>query len=305
MHDRVRLWLGHHAAILMPDQAHRLETSIAWFTEHYQSCDICPENCQVNRLSGQTGLCGLGTGGRVYKEFIHFGEEPEVSPSHIVYLSGCNFRCRYCSDLEQVLRPGEVPETDPQWLAERVEVRLEQGARTLTFVGGSPDVQPLFILDVLARLSKPVTVVWNSNLWLNSESLEQLVHIADWFIPDVKYGPGRCDEQNSGVSNTLERLLVNLNTLKQHGVEVIVRHLLLPGHQECCTEPIMEQLAGAWPGLRVNLMTAYRPFALWGEDGALGRPLSMERAEERVQRVQELWGATLALRQDGQPLVQS
>jgi putative pyruvate formate lyase activating enzyme len=287
----------------MAAREHSIASSIAWFAERYGCCDICPENCRVDRNLGHFGLCGLGTEGRVYKEFVHFGEEPEVSPTHIIYLSGCNFRCRYCSDLDQVLRPREISETDPDWLAARIEVRRAQGARTVTFVGGTPDVQPLFILQVLSKLKAGIPIVWNSNLWLTRESLEQLTPFVDWFIPDVKYGPGHCDQQNSGASNTLDTLLANLGVLKENDVEVIVRHLLLPGHQECCTEPIMERLAKLWPGLRVNLMTAYRPFGLWNEEGALGSPLPLQQAEERVLRVQEQWGSSLALRKDGQALV--
>jgi len=280
-----------------------IQGALAWFKERYDRCDICPERCFVNRNDGKLGLCRLGTEGRVYKEFIHVGEEPEVCPTHVVYLAGCNFRCRYCSDLEQVLHPEGTPSTQAQWLASRIELRRSQGAKTVTFVGGSPDVQPHFVLDALSRVSQPVSVVWNSNLWLTEDSLERLIPFVDWFIPDVKYGFADCDVAQSGVQGSLEVLSRNLSLLKQHPVQVIARHLLLPGHLECCSEPVLEELARIWPGLRLNLMTAYRPFALWNEPSPLGKPLSTKEAKRVVKHLHERWSSSLDLRVDGRPLV--
>jgi putative pyruvate formate lyase activating enzyme len=41
--------------------------------------------------------------------------------------------------------------------------------------------------------------------------------------------------------------------------EVMVRHLVLPGHLECCTRPIMEWVSRNMPGVYFNLMFQYRP----------------------------------------------
>ncbi|HRE91284.1 MAG TPA: hypothetical protein PK095_19355, partial [Myxococcota bacterium] len=49
------------------------------------------------RKGAPGGTCGLGAGARIYKEYIHFGEERRLLPSHTIYFTGCSFRCAFCS----------------------------------------------------------------------------------------------------------------------------------------------------------------------------------------------------------------
>jgi putative pyruvate formate lyase activating enzyme len=41
--------------------------------------------------------------------------------------------------------------------------------------------------------------------------------------------------------------------------DVIVRHLLLPGHEDCCTRPTLEWLAAELPQVKVSLRANYVP----------------------------------------------
>ena len=41
--------------------------------------------------------------------------------------------------------------------------------------------------------------------------------------------------------------------------ELIVRHLLMPGHVECCWRPVAEWLAENLPGVKVNLRAGFWP----------------------------------------------
>ena len=41
--------------------------------------------------------------------------------------------------------------------------------------------------------------------------------------------------------------------------ELIVRHLLMPGHLECCWRPVAEWLAENLPGVKVNLRSGFWP----------------------------------------------
>ncbi len=281
--------------------AQELQRRIQVYEALYTRCAICPENCLVDRASGELGRCRLGVEGRVYKEFVHFGEEPENTPTHAIYLAGCNFRCTYCSDLPWVETPESVEVTDPDWLAERIQLRVSQGAQSVTFVGGTPDVQPLFVLQSLLQAQVSVPVVWNSNLWLSRQSLELLDGVVDVFVPDFKYGPGNCDQKLSGTSNTFRHLSDCLGDLKARDARVIVRHLLLPGHTSCCTRPVLDQLSRIWPAVRLNLMTAYRPFALVGQDGPMGAPATRKQTEPVLAALLAEFGDRLAITVDGKP----
>ncbi|MHA1390503.1 MAG: radical SAM protein, partial [Candidatus Thorarchaeota archaeon] len=41
--------------------------------------------------------------------------------------------------------------------------------------------------------------------------------------------------------------------------EVIIRHLVMPNHLECCTIPILEWVVENMPNCIVNIMGQYRP----------------------------------------------
>ena len=40
---------------------------------------------------------------------------------------------------------------------------------------------------------------------------------------------------------------------------MIIRHLVLPGHVDCCTKPVLEWIAENCPRALVNIMDQYRP----------------------------------------------
>ena len=286
----------------MPINRDEIDRRILQLEESYRDCHICPERCGVNRESSILGTCGLGTEGRVYKEFLHFGEEPEISPTHAIYLAGCNFRCRYCSDLKEVTAPTTVAPTDELWLGQQIHERKKQGARTVSFVGGSPDVQPLFVLRVLRDAPRDLPVVWNSNLWLTSETLDMLRGVVDIFVSDLKYGPGNCDRKLSSVDRSFQVILELLQQIQRTKAQIMVRHLLLPGHEACCTLPILEALAERLPGTYINLMTGYRPFQLHGRKGPLGKRLSTSEAQRTLEIATKRFGDSLTLRKDGHPL---
>jgi putative pyruvate formate lyase activating enzyme len=66
----------------------------------------------------------------------------------------------------------------------------------------------------------------------------------------------------------------------EHG-ELIIRVLVLPGHNECCTRPILQWIhdnLGPWT--RVNLMFQYRPEWRARERPELSRRLTSEEIEE-------------------------
>ena len=136
----------------------RLAAALAWAEDRYAACDVCAEGCGVNRLTGERGHCGLGEQGRVYKEYLHLGEERSLLPSHTIYLSGCNLRCVFCSDLGPVTQPqSHGVSVSPQALAQRIAERRGEGARNVNFVVGLPDVNVLYILRTLSHCPRTHT----------------------------------------------------------------------------------------------------------------------------------------------------
>ena len=64
--------------------------------QHYRRCMLCEHRCGANRLVGQTGPCKAGPVARLFRHRVEYGEELDLVPSHLFYLSGCDLRCVFC-----------------------------------------------------------------------------------------------------------------------------------------------------------------------------------------------------------------
>ena len=266
----------------------RLDKAFAWATSHYRQCDVCAERCHVDRLSGQRGRCGLGAEARVYKEYLHLGEEERLVPSHAVFMTGCNMRCGFCTDMAQVRNPeahGVVVE--PEILAQRIATRRSEGAKNVQFVGGLPDVNVRYILEVLRHCPEDTSVVWNTNLWTTEEALSTLRGIVSTWLIDLKFGNDACGRVLGGVSQYHQTVMGLLPLLERSG-EVIVRHLLMPGHLECCTKPALTALRASHPSFALNVMTGYLPMGLGAASGPMSHSLSSEEVREGIAFAKQL-----------------
>jgi putative pyruvate formate lyase activating enzyme len=256
-------------------------------------CTLCALNCRVDRLAGPAGACGLGAGLRPYLDFIHEGEEPEISPTHAILLAGCNYRCGYCSDWAHVAEPLRAAEVEPAELARAIDARRRAGAASLSWIGGEPGVNLPAILEVLARATVSTPVVWNSNMHSTAEVQDLLEGIVDAYVADWKHGSEACAREVARVPDYLAVVPPAIARAAREAF-TIVRHLVIPGHVECCTLPSLERIARELPGVRVNLMAQFRPNANVA-GSALDRRPGSEELERARARAREL-GLDLAAR---------
>ena len=276
-----------------------LSRALDWARERYADCDVCATGCRVNRHAGELGHCGLGVQGRVYKEYLHLGEERTLVPSHAVYLAGCNLRCVFCSDWDPVIHPDRHGALlSPIELAARIAQRRREGARNVNFVGGLPDVNVLYILETLTHCPSDTHVVWNTNLWTTEEAIDHLTGVVGTWLADLKFGSDACGRRLAGVEGYTERLHRLLPRVARSG-ELLVRHLLMPGHLECCTRPALEWLRANVPGATVNLMTGYHPFSLKGASGAMSSQLTAQELKRSVDLFESMGFPSAMI--DGQP----
>jgi putative pyruvate formate lyase activating enzyme len=189
------------------------------------------------------------------------GEESMLNPSHQIYLAGCNLKCSFCSVEEWNRQPQAAPVMDIQALAAAVDLRRRQGARTLNILGGEPAVSVHGVLELLATIDPSTTVVWNSNMYYNTEVAEALKGLVDIYLADLKCGNDQCAMSLLGVPDYLCVVKQNILQARPAGT-VIVRHLLLPGHMDCCVRPILAWLAEQAPGVMVSLRGTYVPPAV-------------------------------------------
>jgi len=265
-----------------------LDLKIFLTREILKSCELCERKCKVNRLEGLKGECKVGTECLISSEFVHLGEEPFISPSHTIFFMGCNFHCEYCQNytISQWFEKGYA--ITPKQMAKIIEKRREQGCRNVNFVGGEPTPNLLNILESLKYCEANVPVVWNSNFYMSEKTMKILDGIVDLHLSDFKYGNDECALRLSKVKNYFEVVSRNhLIACKQ--AEVVVRHLILPNHVECCSKPVMEWIA---KNIRekciVNLMDQYRPEFKAKEYIDINRRISREEFEEVVDYAKKL-----------------
>ena len=222
-------------------------------------CRLCERSCGADRKNGKAGACGV-LEPRVSSEFLHYGEEPELVPSHTIFFAGCTFKCAFCQNHEISQDPGCGKAIAPAELANSIE---RGGGINVNWVGGDPTSNLEFILRVmkeLKALDRNIAQVWNSNMYLSKEAMDILDGVIDVYLSDFKYGNDRCAKRLSGVDRYFE--VVSRNHRMAAGqCEILLRHLVMPGHLECCTKPVLDWIAGNVPigVLRVNVMDQYHP----------------------------------------------
>lgn len=245
-----------------------------------QSCRFCERNCDVNRLRGEKGYCGAGRNFSLFSAFPHMGEEPELVPSGTIFTGGCTIRCLHCQNWDISQWKSSGSSVTPEAMTIQVRELAERGCRNINMVGGDPTPVTWQWLETMNMLNVNIATVWNSNSYYSVETSKLLAGFIDLYLLDFKYGNNKCAEEISGAQGYWEAATRNNLTAYHHG-ELIVRVLVLPGHNECCTRPILRWISdNLGPWTRVNLMFQYRPEWRAHERKDLGRSLTPDEIAE-------------------------
>lgn len=255
-----------------------LDLKIAIAKKILRKCILCERRCGADRTF-KKGACGIGLKARIASEFVHLGEEKEIVPSYTVFFAGCNFRCVYCQNWDIAMYPDAGEIIDHRALAKRIDSSFKAGVRNVNFVGGNPDPDLYDILKTISLLKTNVPVVWNSNMYASIETMKLLDGVADLYLADFRYGDDECARKYSNVPKYFG--VVSRNFVEaDRQASVIIRHLVLPGHLHCCTEPIMEWVSKNMPDAYFNLMFQYRPEFRAGEFPEIARRLTYTEINE-------------------------
>jgi len=232
-----------------------LDIKIELANRIFQNCCFCERRCNVDRRK-KAGNCGVKQPG-VSSEFLHIGEERVLVPSHTIFFSGCTFHCVFCQNWG-ISQQCSGLYVEPSKLVEVIHNRKTQGSRNVNWVGGDPTPNLSFILKTMKQLNDNISQVWNSNMYCSSETMKLLDGVIDLYLTDFKYGNDECASRLSKVENYWE--IVKRNHIKAHdNGEMIIRHLVMPNHIECCSKPIIKWIASNLPNAVVNIMGQYRP----------------------------------------------
>ena len=221
----------------------------------YHKCCFCENRCGADRYR-EKGLCNVSKA-LVASEFLHMGEEEVFIPSYTVFFSGCTFHCVFCQNwnISQYITGLYI---QPEILANLIEKRVKQGARNVNWVGGDPTPNIPYIIDVLINCNSFIPQIWNSNMYCSIETMKLLHGIIDVYLTDFKYGNDKCALRLSKIRNYIQVIKRN-HILAYNQTDVLIRHLVMPNHIECCSIPIIRWISDNLPGVPVNIMSQYRP----------------------------------------------
>jgi len=295
------LWEAHANALRVESEdgaVDMLELKTELARRLHSKCEICERRCRARRSEGEAGHCGV-LEARVTSEFLHTGEEPDLVPSYTVFFAGCTFECVYCQNWEISTRPRSGVVIPPLEMAQMIERRAgasggsglrrdrSTGARNVNWVGGDPSSNLLYILQTLRECRANIPQVWNSNMYLSEESMTLLEGVVDVYLTDFKYGNDACASRLSNSPDYL-RIVARNHLLGRAHAEMMIRHLVLPGHVECCTRPVLTWIASNLKDVKVNVMAQYRPEHMARAHPDISRRLRASEYEDAIGIAEDL-----------------
>ncbi len=277
------------------------------------NCRLCAHDCGINRLAGEHGLCHAGARPRFFSAQVEVSDELELIPTFAIALSGCDLRCDFCITGADSWNAKAGGDFDAAEMAERAKRALDHGARTIMLLGGEPTIHLPAALELVAALPDSARLVWKTNAHGSAQACELLDGMFDVWLADFKFGNDACARLLAKIPDYVRVVRENLlwfagqSSAERRapsrrddscdlaetvlGVpgrgELIVRHLLMPGHVECCWRPVAEWLAENLPGVKVNLRSGYWPAWHAARHDELRRTLSKPESDRAVALAQE------------------
>ncbi|MFX0076639.1 MAG: radical SAM protein, partial [Candidatus Hermodarchaeota archaeon] len=233
---------------------------------YLEECIFCERQCSVNRIDGEKGFCLLSKDSYVSSAFLHMGEEAPLIPSGTIFFQSCNFGCVFCQnyDISQKWKERKriedvAQKVDVKQLAALADRLVAKGAININYVGGDPIPNIHTIVGSLQHQTSNITQLWNSNFYLSDKALSLIIDLMDFWLPDWKWGNNECGKKYSGIDRYFDVIARNHKRIHDEGSgEIIIRHLIMPNHVECCSKPILDYVAKELSKVVVNLMGQYR-----------------------------------------------
>lgn len=262
-----------------------------------KNCRLCPRNCGINRLEGQTGYCKAGKDVKLAKSALHFWEEPCISGTNgsgTVFFSNCNLSCVFCQN-HKISQESFGKEVSIERLA-GIFIELQQrGAHNINLV--TPTHYAPQIIESVQIAKKDglcIPVLYNTNSYENVSTIESLKGTVDVYLADLKYFKNSYAQKYSNVqdyflhaSKAIDAMrrqtgpvLFNKDGLMTKGV--LVRHLMLPGLL-FDTKKLIDYLYGKYGNsIFLSLMNQYTPMHKAADFPELNRKLNPKHYESII-----------------------
>lgn len=273
------------------------------FYEKLKSCDLCPRNCRVNRLSGEIGYCKATLQPKVSSYFPHFGEEKFLvgrNGSGTIFFTFCNLGCVFCQNYTiSHLGIGETVTTKE--LA-RIMIYLQNiGCHNINLVTPTHYVpQILEALCIAIEDGLNIPLVYNTSGYESLETLKLLEGIIDIYMPDIKFYsnqiakrfanaedyPEKTKEAVKEMYNQVGNLIINKEGIAERGL--IIRHLLLPNKLSGLEEWLNFLKSELSTDIFINIMPQYRPLYKAKFFPEIDRPIFLSEYVEALELAKKM-----------------
>ncbi|MDY0131034.1 MAG: radical SAM protein [Desulforegulaceae bacterium] len=269
-----------------------------------KNCNLCPRNCNVDRLAGESGLCNTGAVAKVSSYGAHFGEEAVLvgkRGSGTIFFCGCSLLCVFCQnyDISHAKNSSCLPMDELQ-LARLMVSLQEQGCNNINLVTpGHLVPQILGALPHAVKNGLKVPIVYNSSGYDKVSTLKLLDGIIDIYMPDFKFWSAHSAKRYANAKNypeTAQKALkemhrqvgdLKINKKGEAKQGLIVRHLLMPGGAEE-TDAILKFLAKEISvNCFVNIMDQYRVAGTARQFPELNAVIYAEEYQQAIQKAKK------------------
>lgn len=210
--------------------------------ELYNSCELCPRKCHINRNINK-GICSNTSTLKVARSALHYFEEPSISGTNgsgTIFFSGCNLKCCYCQN-KGISNDNFGINISVERLSELMLELQAKNANNINLVTPTHFVPSIIEAIKLAKkkgLSIPI--VYNTSGYESVATIKLLAGYIDIYLTDFKYFDNKLGEDLSKVKNYFEIASLALEEMyKQVGKNkfasngmmtkgIIVRCLVLP-----------------------------------------------------------------------------
>ncbi|MDO8489690.1 MAG: radical SAM protein, partial [Candidatus Omnitrophota bacterium] len=264
----------------------------------FESCQICPRRCKINRRDGKTGFCKTVKLPKIYSFMPHHGEEPPISGtkgSGTIFFSHCNMGCVYCQNYE-FSQLGAGREYTFEQLAKIMLKLQDLGCHNINLVTPTHVLpQILKSLELAIPQGLKIPLVYNTSGYEMGQIITSLDGIVDIYLADSRYGENSIAKELSQAGDYVE---FNQEALKQMHSQVgiaqisddglikkglIIRHLVLP-NQFSSTDKVMKFIAGELSqDTYISLMSQYLPYYKASGHPKINRRLKASEYEEAKQ----------------------
>ena len=149
----------------------------------------------------------------------------------VVFMQGCNLKCKYCQNRDTWdCKKGEVY-TIEQILSkiDRYKSYIVPSGGGVTISGGEPLIQVEFLINLFTQLKerKIHTAIDTSGSFEITDNIKKVIELTDLFLLDIKCINDEICKELTGVSNKKE--LDFARYLDQQGKKMWIRQVLIPG----------------------------------------------------------------------------